>query len=86
MPALPYHQNLKSLLEYNTLDKRLNNNKKDIEQFNRNKQRPASSSNFKYQNRLLNELPLIFQGITFSESEFSAHIPISNIWYKHPRA
>lgn len=83
MPALPYCQNPEQLLEYtnntpNFLDKCLDNNKENIRQSNRNKQRPATLSNFTLQNRLLNK-----SSPTFSESEFLASTLISDTWYKH---
>lgn len=62
----------------NTLNKRLDNNKKDIRQFNKNKQKPVTLSNFTRYNRLLTKLFSTFGNIVFNKSEFLVSILVSN--------
>lgn len=62
----------------NILDERLDNNKKDIGQFSRDKQRPATLSNFMPQNGPLSKLLSTFREITFSEFKFLTGTSVSN--------
>lgn len=82
-----YYQISEQLLEYinnisNPLDKRLDNNKKDIRQSDKDKQRPITLFNFTFQNELLNKLSSTIKKVTFSKAKFPAFTAISNTWYK----
>ena len=87
---MPYCQNPKHLLKYtnntsNALDKYLDNNKKNIRQSNRNKQRLVTPSDFTPQNRLLNKSSSTFREVTFTKSKFLAGTLVSDTQYKYPR-